>query len=418
MERDDNSRATTGKKETRTRNKKKMQKRFLNEPMQKLHQKFRREYPEVKISYNEFCKRRPFWVVKPTVKDRDTCLCKTHANLQFMADKLLYHKVIKSSNIEDLIVSLCCKNLTKDCMYRQCSLCEAKDLQTSAFDHGEQTWWFEWKGKAEERERKNKDGTKEKFTVHLTVKEKVDGTLHTLLEDFSNQLKDKLGKHVYNIRHQYSTLRRLKENVGEDEIILHIDFAENYLCKYGSEIQAVHFGDSHQQATLHTGVAYTKKGVVSVCSVSSSMRHDPSAIWAHLSKALPYLQELNPSATALHVVSDGPTTQYRSKKNFFYLSTIPFQMGFQRISWNFLEAGHGKGPADGIGAAVKRTADSMVAKGKDLPNGKVLYEELSNQQSNVKLLYVTQDEIEKMDVLLPDRLETIRGTMKIHQVIF
>ena len=72
LERDDNSRATTGKKETRTRNKKKMQKRFLNEPMQKLHQKFRREYPEVKISYNEFCKRRPFWVVKPTVKDRDT----------------------------------------------------------------------------------------------------------------------------------------------------------------------------------------------------------------------------------------------------------------------------------------------------------------------------------------------------------
>ncbi len=32
------------------------------------------------------------------------------------------------------------------------------------------------------------------------------------------------------------------------------DFSENYSCKNSSEIQAVRFGSSHQQATLHTGV--------------------------------------------------------------------------------------------------------------------------------------------------------------------
>lgn len=31
-------------------------------------------------------------------------------------------------------------------------------------------------------------------------------------------------------------------------------FSENYNCKYSTEVQAVHFGASHQQATLHTGV--------------------------------------------------------------------------------------------------------------------------------------------------------------------
>lgn len=51
-------------------------------------------------------------------------------------------------------------------------------------------------------------------------------------------------------------------------------------------------------------------------------------------------------------------------------------MGFQRITWNFLEAGHGKGPADGIGAAVKRQAGSLVANGVDLPNGMALYGQL------------------------------------------
>lgn len=92
-------------------------------------------------------------------------------------------------------------------------------------------------------------------------------------------------------------------------------------------------------------------------------------------------------------------------------------MGFRRITWNFLEAGHGKGPTDGIGAAVKRQADSLVASGIDLPNGKVVFEQLSKEQSTVKLMYVTDKEIEEMDHLIPDDLQTIRGTMQIHQVI-
>ncbi|KAM9391550.1 polyunsaturated fatty acid lipoxygenase ALOX15B-like [Pholidichthys leucotaenia] len=145
------------------------------------------------------------------------------------------------------------------------------------------------------------------------------------------------------------------------------------------------------------------------------MRHDPSAIWAHLNTVLPYLKALNSVATTLHVISDGPTTQYRSKKNFFFLSKIPFQIGFKRITWNFLEAGHGKGPADGIGAAVKRQPDSVVAKGIDLPNGRVLYEQLSKQPSSVKLMYVTEEEIKVMDSLLPVGVQAIRGTMQMHQ---
>lgn len=93
----------------------------------------------------------------------------------------------------------------------------------------------------------------------MTVKEKVCGTLQIVLEDFSKGLKEKLGKHMYNVRHQYSKLRELKENLRKEEIIVQIDLAENYLCKYTSEIQAVHFGDSHKQVTLHTCVGYTTK---------------------------------------------------------------------------------------------------------------------------------------------------------------
>ena len=37
----------------------KKQNRFLNEPMEILHEKFK-EYPDIHISYSEFCKKRPF----------------------------------------------------------------------------------------------------------------------------------------------------------------------------------------------------------------------------------------------------------------------------------------------------------------------------------------------------------------------
>lgn len=59
-----------------------------------------------------------------------------------------------------------------------------------------------------------------------------------------------------------------------------------------------------------------------------------------------------------------------------------------------------------------------VANGIDLLNGRVLYEQLSTQSSIVKLMHVTEKEIEEMDSLFPDGMQTIQGTMQIHQVIF
>lgn len=136
------------------------------------------------------------------------------------------------------------------------------------------------------------------------------------------------------------------------------------MFKYGFETQEVHFGDSHQHATLYTGLSHTKTTMIFSHSISSSMHRDP--ISAYLNDImLPYLKELI-TATTLHVISN--------RLAFFLslLSKAPFQMGFQRITWNFLEAGHGKGLGDGIGAAVKWQANSL-AKGTDFPNKREMY---------------------------------------------
>lgn len=59
----------------------------------------------------------------------------------------------------------------------------------------------------------------------MTTKEKVYGTLQIPIDDFSELLRAKIGKHIHNIKH--------KENLTEDEVLLHVDFAENYLCGKG-----------------------------------------------------------------------------------------------------------------------------------------------------------------------------------------
>ncbi len=93
--RDDVSRITTGTKQTLTKNKVKMQKRFLVDTLKNLHRRFLSENSDEKISYSLFCHLRPFWVVNPTISERDTCMCKLHENLSFVAEKLNQLKLEK-----------------------------------------------------------------------------------------------------------------------------------------------------------------------------------------------------------------------------------------------------------------------------------------------------------------------------------
>ena len=132
------------------------------------------------------------------------------------------------------------------------------------------------------------------------------------------------------------------------ECLIHIDFSENFTCRYGTEIQVVHFGSSHEQAVLHTGVLYIGQNLETTCftTISASRHKGPPAIWA----------QLNPNITTLHFFSDGPCTQYRQKGNLFLFGTELVKRGFRAGSWNFFEAGHGKGAPDGVGATLKKTA--------------------------------------------------------------
>lgn len=242
---------------------------------------------------------------------------------------------------------------------------------------------------------------------------------HTSIEKLVELTQDNLSnfsRHIYNIKHQSERLRKLRESLTQNEAVVHVDYSENYACKYSREIKETHFGGGNQQVTLHTGVIYLSRGKAkSFASLSDCIQHNAIATWAHLDPVLRSMREEHPNARDIHFISDGPTSQYRNKTNFYLASTVPFMRGFNRVTWNFTEASHGKGAPDGVGGALKNLADRIVSYGTSIPDANTLFEQL-NLNSSVRLFKITEEDVKTSAELVPPDLKTVPGTMRIHQV--
>lgn len=111
------SRQTPGKKNTIRLRKIKKQRRLSCDTRKNLYRRFVAE--RGKVSYSFFCSEKPFWVVSPKDRDRHTCQCKTHENLQFIVNKLHKVGILVSNNLEEMADGTVCNN-SKACAYSEC----------------------------------------------------------------------------------------------------------------------------------------------------------------------------------------------------------------------------------------------------------------------------------------------------------
>ncbi|KAG5869043.1 hypothetical protein JTB14_034658 [Gonioctena quinquepunctata] len=152
--------------------------------------------------------------------------------------------------------------------------------------------------------------------------------------------------------------------------------------------------------------------------MSSNLSHNAGAIWAHLK---PVLTSLPSNIQKIHFLSDGPVTQYRNKSMFFVLGCKLQDMypNIVQYSWNFHEAGHGKGAPDGIGATCKRTADQVIASGGDITNLTEFASVIRERCPGIKVKVIEGCDIEKMNTLINDKssqMIAFKGTLLVHQV--
>lgn len=414
LEEDCNSRLCPGKREYISRNKVKKQKRLLLDEMQNLHKKFLSTYESCRLSYSMFCKMRPFWIVEPRVDNRDTCLCIVHENMNLTLLSLSQMNISPVSNHQALLQTVCCDRYSEECLSRTCENCNLKSLTYGLLDDSLLIKHKKWISAIEEIEDPK---TAIKRKVKKYTKKILTSKPSEVIKQLEADIKTFLN-HEYNILHQYSSIKKLKTNLTEKDCVIHMDFSENYNTKYSSEIQAFHFGGSRTQLSLHTVVLYTKESTECFCTISANLSHNVPAIWAHLN---PILQALPETIENIHFVSDGPVTQYRNKYMFFFLACV-FQKIYSNVynyTWNYHEAGHGKGAPDGVGAVCKRTADKLVATGTDISSLAELVKAIEDNCKGIKTFIITNENILEMASLIEREGSSIKafaGTLKVHQV--
>ncbi|KAK6189819.1 hypothetical protein SNE40_001807 [Patella caerulea] len=199
-----------------------------------------------------------------------------------------------------------------------------------------------------------------------------------------------------------------------------MDFAENYTCRSVDEIQSAYW---HQTAiTLHPAVAYFKlDGSLqhrSFVVISNELAHNTSTVWSILDILVPQLKQIDANLEYIHYWTDSPSSQYRNK-HIFQVIANHVELFNVAARWNYFEAGHGKGPCDGLGGATKRFADEAIKMGAAVIQDAADFFTWASTSTmrEVTFLWLERDACQqKLEVTSCLKIKPIKGTMKYHAV--
>ena len=103
---------------------------------------------------------------------------------------------------------------------------------------------------------------------------------------------------------------------------------------------------------MYTSVASLRSDIFSHVIISHNLKHYKYAVVVYLLETLKYKPE---NVRFLKVWTDGSNSPF---KNQYVMGAIEMlsEMCNIKIIWNFSATSHGKGPIDGVGATLNRTA--------------------------------------------------------------
>ncbi|XP_026724527.1 uncharacterized protein LOC113497006 [Trichoplusia ni] len=414
---DENSSCTAGKKEYVKKEGIKVQKRYLNDSLGNLHKKFNSSQPYI-LSFATFCRFRPFWILPASKRPKEMCLCVIHENFQLIVSALHKHQIIAPKDATNLLKTICCNVYNARCLFRDCINCNDNVIQYLVYDDATDFYYWSWNSKTETIVQNGCNKT-----IRLVKKEKMKTKPKEAIKLFEDMI-DKYMKHCGRMVSQQEAIKEIKEQLKPEEAVIHVDYSENYKCSYAKEIQSAHFGASKPQITIHTSVLYffdvnMQKQTQCFATFSPNLRHDTAAVWAHMDPIIDYLKAHSPQITTFHIVSDSATSQYRNYKIYYVITALRWNYPqLKCVTWNYSESGHGKGAPDGVGAVIKRTADSCVNHGADVPDFESFSRLLTQNLKNVVTETVSDYKIFEKDLLLPDKLQPFKGTQQVHQIVW
>lgn len=225
-----------------------------------------------------------------------------------------------------------------------------------------------------------------------------------------------LKKHIYSKRVQQSTLQSIKQNLKDDEIMIYVDYSENYKVQHQNEIQSAYFGHSSfsifTACTFYRDLDEIKKIPLTVTTEMSDKSRIGSLSCVDL-VVNHSISKIDRIINKIVLVSDGCAAQFRSRYIFKLLTKI--QPG-RLIEWHYNEAHHGKGPMDGIGGTVKNKVFRKVLSRDLVIDSASQFASVANDITNVESLYLGSENVldEPEDI---DSVSAIPETLKTHKVV-
>ena len=334
--------------------------RSLNDTLKNLHAKFRKENPGILISFSSFAKKKPHGYKSIKYTTRRQCLCIKHLNGKLKMDAI--REPGDPTTVEDFL-----------------ALTENEVEERILAKEGDQITFQEWKL----TDIKTKNGFIKRTRLLSLVVDK-DDFMFLCTYVFRN-LRD----HIMRMKCQFQQVDALKRNLGEDQVVTQMDYSENFECRYQDEPSALYY-DCHQ-ITLHPMVVYfTEDGMLkhqSFIGITDEMSHAAPTTYAFMKKLVPAIKNLKPGIRKINVVTDSPVSQYRNKSVVKIIASSQKELGVE-MGWDFLEAGHGKGPCDGVGGSIKQSADIAIKRGTHISNAKQFYDWAREAKPSLKFIYL------------------------------
>ncbi|KAJ4446138.1 hypothetical protein ANN_12830 [Periplaneta americana] len=217
--------------------------------------------------------------------------------------------------------------------------------------------------------------------------------------------------HCYVKKKQSAYFRMLLDNASDTEVLLQVDFSENYSIIHQNEVQSAHW--SHDQVTLFTACFWYKDKVKSYVIVSDYMTHDKYAVAQFVNVLVDELKSFAPNVRILNIFSDGAAQHFKQRFTLSLATTAPVP-----INWHFFATSHGKGAVDGIGGTVKRNVFDGVRAGRFDPIDARSFSECARDVSGkTTILFISKNNIEnkKKDLdILWNGTEKLPDIHKLH----
>ena len=423
-ESDDISRAMPGKKDfvsiRQGEKRVQVQKRLVLSNLKEVYLAFKVQFPNEKIGFSKFAECRPRnCILAGASGTHSVCVCTIHQNVKLMTEGVKLSNLSASGrtgldNYHHCLTQILCNPPSPSCYLGSCDACPGidvlRDILVALLDENliDNVMFKQW------------------VSVDRSTLETYSMSTDEFVDMFCEKL-ELLRPHYFIANQQAKFYKDCKLHLSPGEMLVTVDFSENYSFVLQDAAQGYHWNNS--QATLHPFVGYyIGSGEIQHLSyviISECLHHDTVAVYLFQKCFITFLRKVIPTGQPIKKIlyfSDGAASQYKNRKHFLNLCHHEEDFGFP-AEWHFSATSHGKGACDGLGGTVKRLAARASLQrpyDQQIMTPRQLFDWATIAISAVHFEYCTIQDYEREKENLEQRFQasrTIQGTRKLHSFV-